>query len=134
MQALGDSMLRLVKVRRQSDDGSAASVELPFSDETSLALILQPLPKAGLNRLRFLIRSIFPDTLLACPTKSRSSQQLQKTDGTAWDYEPARFEVARHLELLRAAGSANPVSVEHFEREIESAKAAQYYACMAAMK
>ena len=61
-----------------------------------------------------------PDEVPLQPATSR-----RRPDGTAWDYEPARFEVARHLELLRAAGSANPVSVEHFEREIELAPAAQ---------
>jgi SAM-dependent methyltransferase len=57
-----------------------------------------------------------------------------KPDGTAWDYEPGRFDIARHLALLRAAGFANPLSLEHFEREIEQPTAAQNYACMVATK
>jgi len=57
-----------------------------------------------------------------------------KPDGTAWDYEPGRFEVARHLELLHQAGFANPVSLHHFEAEIEKPTAAQNYACLVAVK
>jgi SAM-dependent methyltransferase len=57
-----------------------------------------------------------------------------KPDGTGWDYEPGRFDIARHLELLRAAGFANPLSLKHFEREIEQPTAAQNYACMVATK
>jgi SAM-dependent methyltransferase len=57
-----------------------------------------------------------------------------KPDGTAWDYEPGRFEVARHLEMLRAVGFAHPVSLEHFEREIDNPTAAQNYACIVAAK
>jgi len=57
-----------------------------------------------------------------------------KPDGTAWDYEPGRFEVERHLELLRSAGFQDPVALRHFEREIEQPTAAQNYACMFAAK
>ena len=31
-----------------------------------------------------------------------------KPDGTTWLYEPARLEIARHHELLRNAGFADP--------------------------
>jgi SAM-dependent methyltransferase len=57
-----------------------------------------------------------------------------KPDGTNWDYEPGRFEIARHLDLLREAGFKNPTSLFHFEREIEQPTAAQNYACLVARK
>jgi len=57
-----------------------------------------------------------------------------KPEGTDWDYEPGRFEVARHLDLLRAAGFASPTSLHHFEHEIEQPTAAQNYACLVARK
>jgi SAM-dependent methyltransferase len=57
-----------------------------------------------------------------------------KPDGTDWDYEPGRFEVTRHLELLRQSGFADPVSLAHFEPEIENPTPAQNYACLVAMK
>ena len=57
-----------------------------------------------------------------------------KPDGTDWDYEAGRFEIARHLDLLREAGFANPTSLHHFEYEIEQPTAAQNYACLVARK
>jgi SAM-dependent methyltransferase len=57
-----------------------------------------------------------------------------KPDGTAWDYEPGRFEIARHLELLRQAGFASPASLRHFEPEIEEPTSGQNYACLVAAK
>ena len=57
-----------------------------------------------------------------------------KPDGTDWDYEPGRFEIARHLDLLREAGFAKPISLHHFEYEIEQPTAAQNYACLVAKK
>lgn len=57
-----------------------------------------------------------------------------KPDGTAWEYEPGRFAIARHLELLRQAGFARPVSLHHFEREIDKPTPAQNYACLVATK
>ena len=48
-----------------------------------------------------------------------------KPDGTDWDYEPGRFEIARHIELLRQAGFADPQSVAHLEPNIESPTAAE---------
>jgi len=57
-----------------------------------------------------------------------------KPDGTAWEYEPGRFSIARHLELLRQAGFAGPASLHHFEPEIDKPTAAQNYACLVAAK
>jgi SAM-dependent methyltransferase len=57
-----------------------------------------------------------------------------KPDGTAWDYEPGRFEIARHLELLRAAGFGRPASLHHSEPETDNPTTAQNYACLVAAK
>ena len=57
-----------------------------------------------------------------------------KPAGTAWEYEAGRFEIARHLELLRQAGFASPASLNHFEPEIDEPTAAQNYACLVAVK
>lgn len=57
-----------------------------------------------------------------------------KPDGTTFDYEPGRFEVGRHLELLHAAGFADPKSLALFEPNLEDPTAAQNYACLVAVK
>ncbi len=55
-----------------------------------------------------------------------------KPDGTTWDYEPGRFEIARHLELLRRAGFASPSLLATYELNTETPTAAQNYACLIA--
>jgi SAM-dependent methyltransferase len=57
-----------------------------------------------------------------------------KPDGTSWTYEAGRFEVDRHLELLRLAGFQEPVSLALYEYNIENPTSAQNYACMMAVK
>ena len=57
-----------------------------------------------------------------------------KPDGTSWVYEPGRFEIELHLELLRAAGFAEPRSLAHLEANIEGPTSAQNYACLVAVK
>lgn len=57
-----------------------------------------------------------------------------KPDGTSWEYEAGRFEISRHLELLRQAGFADQVSLHHFEPELAQPTPAQNYACMVAVK
>ena len=57
-----------------------------------------------------------------------------KPDGTTWEYEPGRFEVGRHLELLRNAGFAHPKSLAHFEPNLKDPTPAQNYACLVAAK
>jgi len=57
-----------------------------------------------------------------------------KPDGTTWDYEPGRFAIARHLELLRAAGFKDPRSIAHLEPNIIDPTAAQNYACLVALR
>ncbi len=57
-----------------------------------------------------------------------------KPNGTTWSYEPGRFEIDRHLELLRQAGFKDPTSLAHFEHNIDRPTAAQNYACLMAVK
>lgn len=57
-----------------------------------------------------------------------------KPDGTRYDYEPGRFAISRHLELLCAAGFADPRCPAHLEPNIETPTAAQNYACLVAVK
>jgi SAM-dependent methyltransferase len=57
-----------------------------------------------------------------------------KPDGTTWTYEPGRFEVYRHLELLRQVGFEDPTSLGLFEHNLDNPTAAQNYACLMAVK
>jgi SAM-dependent methyltransferase len=57
-----------------------------------------------------------------------------KPDGMSWTYEPGRFEVGRHLELLRRAGFKEPASLAIFEHNLDHPTAAQNYACLIAVK
>jgi SAM-dependent methyltransferase len=57
-----------------------------------------------------------------------------KPDGTSRTYEPGRFEVDRHLDLLRLAGFQNPKSLALFEHNLDSPTAAQNYACLIATR
>jgi SAM-dependent methyltransferase len=57
-----------------------------------------------------------------------------KPDGTSFDYEPGRFEIERHLELLRAAGFSAPQCLRHFERNLENPSGSENYACILAVR
>jgi SAM-dependent methyltransferase len=57
-----------------------------------------------------------------------------KPEGTSWIYEPGRFEIARHLELLRKVGFSEARSLAHLEPNIENPTAAQNYACLTAVR
>src|SRR5215510_3800735 len=57
-----------------------------------------------------------------------------KPEGTSWIYEPGRFEITRHLELLRKVGFSEARSLAHLEPNIENPTAAQNYACLTAMR
>ena len=57
-----------------------------------------------------------------------------KPDGTAWTYEPGRFETGKHLEFLRRAGFADPRSLASYEPNTETPTAAQNYACLIAVR
>ena len=52
-----------------------------------------------------------------------------KPDEAIFEYEPGRFEIARHIELMRTAGFEQAECLMVFEEEIASPTAAQNYAC-----
>jgi len=52
-----------------------------------------------------------------------------KPGKTVYDYEPGRFEIARHIEILRKVGFNNADCLMVLEEEFESPTAAQNYAC-----
>jgi len=56
-----------------------------------------------------------------------------KPDRAILEYEPGRFEIARHLEMLRAAGFGGAECLLLLEEEIEAPTAAQNYACLKAI-
>jgi len=52
-----------------------------------------------------------------------------KPDKAIYEYEPGRFEIAKHIEILRRVGFKNAECLVVLEEEIESPTAAQNYAC-----
>ncbi|MBI4913162.1 MAG: methyltransferase domain-containing protein [Acidobacteria bacterium] len=56
-----------------------------------------------------------------------------KPEGTPHDFEAGRFPVARHLELLAAAGFGKAWCAGVWETEREKPTTAQNYACLAAL-
>lgn len=52
-----------------------------------------------------------------------------KPDKAQYDYEPGRFEIGRHIDMLRSVGFKNADCLVVLEEEIESPTAAQNYAC-----
>ena len=56
-----------------------------------------------------------------------------RPDGTLLPFEPGRFEVSRHLELLHEAGFSQVSSLGLWEEEIEAPTPAQNYACLLAI-
>ncbi len=52
-----------------------------------------------------------------------------KPDEARYEYEPGRFEIAKHLEILRRVGFRSTDCLVVLEEEIESPTAAQNYAC-----
>ncbi|MDP6603835.1 MAG: class I SAM-dependent methyltransferase [Rhodospirillales bacterium] len=57
-----------------------------------------------------------------------------KPDGTSFEYEPGRFTISRHLELLVDAGFSKPQCLAHLEPNIENPTAAENYACLVAAR
>ena len=57
-----------------------------------------------------------------------------KPEGTIHDYEPGRFTVPRHLELLAAAGFSGCQCLGFWEKELKAPTTAHYYACLLAVK
>jgi hypothetical protein len=52
-----------------------------------------------------------------------------KPDKSIYEYEPGRFEIATHIEILRRVGFRNAKCLALLEEEIESPTAVQNYAC-----
>jgi ubiquinone/menaquinone biosynthesis C-methylase UbiE len=57
-----------------------------------------------------------------------------KPDGTRFGYEPGRFPINRHLELLRDLGFHHVQCIALFEIELENPTPAQNYACIKAIR
>ena len=53
-----------------------------------------------------------------------------KPDGTRLPFEPGRFPIGRHLELLREAGFSDWSNLHLWEEETETPTASQNYACL----
>ena len=56
-----------------------------------------------------------------------------KPEGSGHDYEPGRFEVETHLQMLRRVGFTQAECLALFEEELEAPTAAQNYACLRAL-
>ena len=52
-----------------------------------------------------------------------------KPENAVYEYEPGRFEVTRHIEIMRRVGFERAECLIVLEEEIESPTAAQNYAC-----
>ncbi|MCZ6749396.1 MAG: class I SAM-dependent methyltransferase [SAR324 cluster bacterium] len=52
-----------------------------------------------------------------------------KPDKAIYEYEPGRFEIAKHIAILRRAGFKSAECLVVLDQEIESPTAAQNYAC-----
>lgn len=52
-----------------------------------------------------------------------------KPDKVIYEYEPGRFEIAKHIAILRRVGFKNAECLVVLEEEIESPTSAQNYAC-----
>ena len=56
-----------------------------------------------------------------------------KPDDTPHDYEPGRFLVSRHLDVLQKVGFEDVQCLIYLEKEIENPTAAQNYVCLQAI-
>lgn len=57
-----------------------------------------------------------------------------KPEGASQDFEAGRFQIGKHLDMLKNAGFSNTECLVLLEEEIESPTAAQNYACFKAVK
>lgn len=57
-----------------------------------------------------------------------------KPEETAFEYEPGRITVGRHLELLRAAGFRRADCLVYLEKEVDHPTSANNYACFEAVR
>lgn len=55
-----------------------------------------------------------------------------KPDNAIYEYEPGRFEIAKHIAMLRRVGFSSAECLVVLEEEIDSPTAAQNYACFKA--
>lgn len=53
-----------------------------------------------------------------------------KPDGAIYEYEPGRFEIEKHIDMLRRVGFKSAECMVVLEEELESPTAAQNYACL----
>lgn len=56
-----------------------------------------------------------------------------RPDNAVYEYEPGRFEIARHIEILQHVGFSRAECLLVLEKEIKSPTAAQNYACFKAV-
>jgi predicted O-methyltransferase YrrM len=56
-----------------------------------------------------------------------------KPEGTRHEYEPGRFVVSRHLEILRQVGFREAQCLVYLETELEQPTSAQNYVCLQAV-
>lgn len=56
-----------------------------------------------------------------------------KPDDTPHEYEPGRFQVSRHLDILQDVGFVNAECLVYLEKELDHPTAAQNYACLQAL-
>ena len=56
-----------------------------------------------------------------------------KPDNAVYEYEPGRFEITRHIEMLQQVGFKTAKCLLVLEKEIKSPTAAQNYACFKAV-
>ncbi len=57
-----------------------------------------------------------------------------KPDGSPFEFEPGRYELAKHLQQLNAAGFADIANLGNFETELENPTPAQNYVCLFARR
>jgi SAM-dependent methyltransferase len=57
-----------------------------------------------------------------------------KPDGTKWEFEPGRFAIDRHLQLLHRAGFAEAKCLAHLEPNVDNPTPAENYACLVAVR
>ncbi len=57
-----------------------------------------------------------------------------KPGRTTFEYEPGRFAISRHVELMKAAGFSDPQCLAHLEPNIENPTPAENYACLVAIR
>lgn len=57
-----------------------------------------------------------------------------KPDGSPYEFEPGRYEIAQHLQQLKAAGFTDIASLAEFETELDNPTPAQNYVCLFARR